>query len=68
MGSNPNVGRPIHIDKPIHEGAEGVVSSVKRLATNKSCISLIFSNSLFRNKLVNKLEINIGYNIRLCLI
>ena len=28
----------------------------------------IFSNYQFRNKLVNKLEINIDYNIRLCLI
>ena len=28
----------------------------------------LFSNWLFRNKLVNKLEINIDYNIRLCLI
>ena len=28
----------------------------------------IFSNWLFRNKLVNKLEINFDYNIRLCLI
>ena len=28
----------------------------------------MFSNQLFRNKLVNKLEINTDYNIRLCLI